>query len=239
VTSVESALIAMGVVATAAALQASIGFGLAIVAAPLLTLIDRAYVPGPLLMSGTCLALIMSVREWRAMDVAGVRNAVAGRMFGVIPAGYALQVVSARAYDLLFAMLVLAAVGLSLLRPDVRATPRSVFAAGIASGFMGTITSIGGPPLALVYQSARGPELRATLAGSFLLGSVLSLIALAVIGRFGAAELVHTAVLIPGIVLGVLVSRPLLHWLDRGITRPLVLSLSTASALAVLARALL
>ena len=104
---------------------------------------------------------------------------------------------------------------------------------------MGTITSIGGPPLALVYQSARGPELRATLAGAFLLGSMLSLIALAVIGRFGAAELAHSVVLIPGIVLGVLVSRPLLHWLDRGITRPLVLSLSTASALAVLARALL
>jgi hypothetical protein len=234
----ESALIAIAIVAVAAALQASIGFGLAIVAAPLLALIDRAYVPGPLIASGTCLALIMSVREWRAMDVAGVRNAVGGRVIGVIPAAYALHVASARTYDLLFATLVLAAVGLSLSRPDVRATPRSVFAAGIASGFMGTITSIGGPPLALVYQSARGPELRATLAGAFLLGSMLSLIALAVIGRFGADELAHAAVLIPGIVLGVLVSRPFLHWLDRG-ARPLVLSLSTASALAVLARALL
>jgi uncharacterized membrane protein YfcA len=114
-----------------------------------------------------------------------------------------------------------------------------VFAAGIASGFMGTITAIGGPPLALVYQSARGPALRATLAGAFLLGSVLSLITLAVIGRFRAHELALSAVLMPGIVLGVLVSRPLVHWLDRGATRPLVLALSTASALAVLARALI
>jgi hypothetical protein len=235
----EDALIAIAIVAAAAAVQASIGFGLAIVAAPLLALLDRAYVPGPLIASGTCLALIMALRERPAMDVSGVRTAVAGRVLGVIPAGYALSVASQETYDLLFSTLVLAAVALSLFRREIRPTPGTVFAAGIASGFMGTITAIGGPPLALVYQSSRGPELRATLAGMFLLGSVISLAALAAIGRFGAAELARTAVLVPGVVLGVLASRPLLHLSNPGATRPLVLALSTASALAVLARALL
>lgn len=235
----DDALIAIAIVAAAAAIQASIGFGLAIVAAPLLALLDRAYVPGPLIASGTCLALIMALRERQAMDRSGVRVAVAGRVLGAIPAGYALRVASQATYDLLFSTLVLAAVALSLLHRDIRPTPRAIFAAGIASGFMGTITSIGGPPVALVYQRSRGPELRATLAGMFLLGSLISLVVLAAIGRFGAAELSRTAVLVPGVVLGVLVSRPLLHRFDSGATRPLVLALSAGSALAVLARALL
>ena len=128
----ESALIATAIVAAAAALQASVGFGLAIVAAPLLMLIDRASCRGRCSRADLPGADHVGAR-WRAMDVAGVRIAVAGRLLGVIPAGYALHVASARTYDLLFATLVLAAVGLSLLHPHVRATPRSVFAAGIAS----------------------------------------------------------------------------------------------------------
>jgi uncharacterized protein len=232
-------LLAGAIVTAASALQASVGFGLALVAAPLLALLDRDYVPGPLIGAGMCLSLIMAARERGAIDLSGVRSASLGRLIGVLPAGAALHLVSAGAFDALFSTLVLAAVGLSLLHREVRPTSRSVFGAGIASGFMGTITSIGGPPVALVYQSSHGPELRATLAGIFAVGSVISLAALALIGRFGAPELLLAAALVPGVILGVALSRPLLLLLDRGATRPLVLTLSAGSALAVLGRALL
>lgn len=234
----ENALLAAAIVALAAALQTLIGFGLAIVAAPLLALLDRSYVPGPLIAAGTCLALIMAVRERQAIDLAGVRAAVAGRVVGAVPAGIALCVASQATFDLLFSGLVLAAVGSSLLQREIRPTGRAIFAAGVASGFMGTITSIGGPPVALVYQSARGPRLRATLAGMFLIGSVVSLVALAAVGRFGAAELLRAALLVPGVVVGAISARPLLRRFDRRATRPLVLALSAGSALLVLARAL-
>jgi hypothetical protein len=234
----ESALLAVAIVAAAAAVQASIGFGLAIVAAPLLALLDRAYVPGPLLAAGTCLSLIMVVRERHELDLQDVGSAAIGRVIGAVPAGYALRLASQDTFDLLFSVLVLAAVALSLLRRERAPTPRAIFAAGIASGFMGTITSIGGPPVALVYQGERGPRLRATLAGMFLIGSVISLCALAIAGRFGAAELARAALLVPGVVIGAVAARPLLHRFDRGSTRGLVLALSTGSALLVLMRAL-
>ena len=231
-------LIAIAIVAAGSALQASIGFGIALVAAPLLALLDRAYVPGPLIAVGFGLGVIMAWRERHAIDFAGVGAATAGRVVGVMPAGYALSVASKETFDLLFGALVLAAVGLSLLHPRVQPTPRVVFGAGVASGFMGTITAIGGPPMALVYQRAEGPTLRATLAVMFVIGSVISLLALAAIGRFGRAELVYAAPLFAGVVVGVGLSHPLLGLFDRGTTRPLVLGLSAVSALAVLGRAL-
>jgi uncharacterized protein len=234
----EHALLAVAIVAAASALQASIGFGLAIVAAPLLALLDRGWVPGPLIAAGTCLSLIMVIRERHELDLDGVGVAAAGRVLGAIPASYALSLASQETFDLLFGVIVLAAVGISMLRSELRTTPRTIFVAGVASGIMGTITSIGGPPVALAYQSERGPRLRATLAGMFLLGSMISLAALAAVGRFGAPELVRAAVLVPGVVVGAIAARPLLHRFDAGSTRPLVLGLSAGSALLVLARAL-
>lgn len=222
----------------AAALQASIGFGLALVAAPLLALLDRNYVPGPLMVSGLALGVIMAWRERDAIDLAGLRAATVGRVLGVIPAGYALALVSQSTFDVLFATLVLAAVGLSLLRPVAHPTTSAVFGASVLSGFMGTITAIGGPPMALVYQSAAGPTLRSTLAVIFVIGSIISLVALAVIGRFGITEMHYAAPLLIGVVIGAGISQPLLGIFDRGATRPLVLGLSAASALAVLSRAL-
>jgi hypothetical protein len=233
----EATLLAIAIVAAAAAVQASIGFGLALVAAPLLALIDRAYVPGPLIATGLALGVVMALRERSAIDTAGVRAAAFGRIFGVVPAGYALSIASQDAFDVLFGVLVLAAVGLSLLHPKVTPTPRTVFGASVVSGFMGTITSIGGPPMALVYQQSPGPALRATLALIFVVGSLISLGALVWIGRFGLQELRISAPLLVGVAVGFAASQPLLPLFDRGATRTLVLVLSALSALAVLVRA--
>jgi len=238
VPSIETMGIALVIVAFASALQASIGFGLALVAAPLLALLDRAYVPGPLIAAGLGLCLAMAWRERGAIDTRGLPAAVSGRLLGVLPAGYVLSVASQSAFDLLFASLVLLGVGLSLLHTRIVPTPRAVFGASALSGLMGTITSIGGPPLALVYQSQSGPVLRATLAANFAVGCLLSLTTLAVIGLFGRSEVWLAATLLPGVVLGLLISRPLRGLLDRGATRPWVLGLSAISALAVLTRAL-
>ena len=52
---------------------------------------------------------------------------------------------------------------------------------------MGSITSIGGPPMALVYQHRTGPELRATLALFFVFGSSLSILLLTWSARWAPA----------------------------------------------------
>ncbi len=53
-----------------------------------------------------------------------------------------------------------------------------------------------------LYQRSRGLKLRGTLSGYFCVGAALSLIVLALIGRFGIPELLLALLLLPGIGLG-------------------------------------
>ncbi len=62
---------------------------------------------------------------------------------------------------------------------------RNLVLAGATSGLLGTATSIGGPPMALVWQNSTGARLRGTMSGFFLVGSVLSLVLLALTGSIG------------------------------------------------------
>lgn len=231
-------LLAVLAVALGTAVQATIGFGAAMVAAPLLVLIDRDLVPGPLIATLLVLVLWMAVQERAAVNLGNIKAGVLGRVGGTIPAALLVGTLSAAAFDLIFSLLVIAGVLLSLVHPHVRPTRNTVFLAALASGFMGTISSIGGPPLALVYQHSQGPELRANLAVLFIVGCLISLLALSLIGRFGTRDLGYAAVLSLGVAIGILAASPLKRRLDKHAARPYLLALSLLSAVLVLGRAL-
>ena len=65
--------------------------------------------------------------------------------------------------------------------------------AGALSGFMGTIVSIGGPPIALLYQNESGPSLRGTLSAFFVVGVALAIIGLCAVRTFRRTEALLSA----------------------------------------------
>ncbi|MFQ5479076.1 MAG: sulfite exporter TauE/SafE family protein [Candidatus Binatia bacterium] len=231
-------LLASLVVAFAACVQGSIGFGSALIAAPLLVLIDPALVPGPLIASGLVLTALLSLRERREVDAGGVARLLVGSVAGTVAAAVLLRRLSDAGFSVVFALLVLLAVALSALGIRVRPTTINITLAGLLSGFMGTTSSIGGPPAALMYQHMPGARLRGTLAVYFLVSSSLALVALAWVGRFGAREASFALVLLPGAVGGYLISGYTTGLLDGGYTRPVVLVLSAAAGISLLLREL-
>ena len=128
---------------------------------------------------------------------------------------------------------------MGILHSGGRPTRAVLFGAGAASGFMATAAGLGGPPVALVYQREPGLRLRGTLAAYFIVGTVLSLFALAWAGRFGAEELRLAVLLIPGTVIGYFLSRPAAAYLDGGRTRAAVLTVSILAAVSVIVTVLL
>lgn len=234
-----SAGLAFAVVAVGALLQGSVGFGLALVAAPLLVLLDPLFVPGPLLLAALVLALLMSYRERREVDLGMLRWAVVGRIAGGSAAAYLLASLPKEPLALLFAGLVLLGVLLSLSGLSVEPTDRSLLGASVLSGFMGTITAIGGPPMAMLYQNSPGPKLRGMLSSFFVAGTIISLSLLTAVGKFGLREARAGLLLVPGILAGFAVSAFVAPHLDKRAVRPLVLFVSAASAFAVIIRTLL
>lgn len=225
------------VVATlGATLQGSVGFGLGMLAAPVLILIDPRMVPGPLLFSALVLTILLAHRDRASIDFGGLGWAVAGRVVGVTAGAAALAVWPSDRIALLFGTLVLLSVGISTSGFHFRPNRWTLAVAGSLSGFMGTTVSIGGPPMALVYQHAAGPRVRGTLSGFLVVGAAMSLVALWVVGRFGLEEVMRAGVLLPGIYAGYLASRWTVGPLDRGYTRKAVLVVSAIAGIVVILR---
>jgi uncharacterized protein len=237
--SVVALVLVTVLVASAACVQGAAGFGMALLAAPLLTLVDRSFAPAPLVLAVLPLSVLIAQRDWAHLDRKGLAWAIGGRLPGVVVGAIAVAALSEHTLALALGLGVLVAVGLSLFTARLRPTPGTLVSAGFASGFMGTTTSIGGPPMALVYQRSDGPAFRSTLAIYFAAGALMSLAGLAVAGRVGAHELRLGLLLWPGVVLGFLLSKPLTRYLDDGRTRSMVLTISAMAALLLIAEEVL
>ncbi len=237
-TGAEAGLAAL-IFAVGASVQGAVGFGANLIAAPLLVLLSDHYVPGPVTVASGALNLLVTWRSPSGHVDPTVSTAILGQVAGAVAAGAVISVLPGDALSILFAVLVLAAVALSLHGRRLLPTSRNLAGAGVTSGFMGTISGIGGPPIALAYLGLEPHALRATLARYFLVGNIVAIPTLMLVGRLGGEELLPCLVLLPGAVAGFLASGWLARHLDRATARPVVLGLSSAAAVAVLLRTLL
>lgn len=233
------AVAATAAMALGAWVQGGIGFGSALVAAPLLALVDTAFVPGPITVATTVLNLFI-IKSSQAADFdRQVGWSLGGLVPGTIAAGATLLALSARGLSIAFAVLVVFAVVLTGSGLEIHKRPSTLFGAGVLSGFMGTVSGIGGPPVALLYQHDTGPALRATLPRYFLAGGAITMVTLIAVGKLGGDELRRAVALVPGMLIGLAGSGWLARHVDRRTARPFVLMLSAIAALSVLARELL
>ena len=166
----------------------------------------------------------------------GIQWAMVGRLVGTVLASAILLVVSADQLVLLIGVFILSAVGMSLSGFRFDPIRPVLVVAGMLSGLLGTIASVGGPPMALVYQHAAGARIRSTMSGFFLLGTILSLGALWYVGRFGAYEIQLTLVMLPSVLTGFVLSKWTAVYVDRGYVRPAVLSVAAGAGLLVIIR---
>lgn len=222
------------VVLVGALLQGTVGFGLGMLAAPLLVLVDPRLVPGPLLAVAVLLTVLMARRERQSIDFRGVGWALLGRVPGTLLGAGALLVAPQRATALLVGAMVLVAVALVGSGMELTRSRVSLLGAGTLSGFMSTTASVGGPPIAVLYHDAAGARMRSTLASFFTFGLVLSIAALAVVGRFGLEELRAALALFPGVLAGFALSTRIAPELGGGATRRAVLLVSALAGLSVI-----
>ncbi|OAN33566.1 sulfite exporter TauE/SafE family protein [Mycolicibacterium iranicum] len=223
----------------ASALQSSIGFGIGMFAAPIVALIEPELIPGTLIMIATLVTLIVVVREREAIDLRGTGWALLGRVPGTIAGALLLASLPKRGVAIMLAAVVLGGVILTSVGWIPAARRRNVVLAGAASGVLGTATAIGGPPMALVWQRSSGAQLRGTMSGFFLIGSLMSLVMLGFTGAIDQRTWWGFAVLAPGAVVGYLLSNVLNRHLNPKRLRWLAIAVSAAGAIVLIARELL
>jgi uncharacterized membrane protein YfcA len=235
VTVVDFSVIAVAIL-FASCLQASIGFGMGMLAAPVVALVDPALIPGTLIMLAALLTLLVVIRERTAIDVSGTGWALIGRVPGTIAGALLLTAIPERALAILIAAVVLSGVALTSFGWIPTPRRRNLVLAGATSGVLGTATSIGGPPMALVWQRNSGAQLRGTMSGFFLIGSLMSIVMLTLTGAVDAHTLRTFAVLIPAAIAGYGLSRFANRLLNPRRQRWTAISVSAAGAAVLVAQ---
>lgn len=231
-------LVAGIAVLAGAAVQSTVGLGLGLVAAPVISFLDPTLMPGAALVPGVVLPMLTLLQEWRQVDWRGIAWGVPARLPGIVAGVWIVATLEPRALAGLIGAMVLAAVILTAWAFRVRIHPLSLMAAGCVSGITGTATSVGGPPIALLYQYEPPARVRATLAAFFLFGATSSLAALTIGGQVDSRTALTGLAAIPGVGIGFGLGNLVRRRVDTGRLRMAMLCVVAASAAGLLAQAL-
>lgn len=225
----EYAVIA-GVIFLAACLQASSGFGMGMLAAPVIAIVNPALLPATLILLALLVTVLVTVRERQSLDLRGTGWALVGRVPGSFLGAWLVTALSRQG----LAWMVVAVVLTGLVLAGRGWAPRPVrvnlIAAGAASGIMGTATSIGGPPMALVWQGHHGPRLRGTMSAFFMVGSSISMLMLWIAGAVTEDILLLALWMVPAAVGGYAASRFINRFLNPARLKALALGASAVGS---------
>jgi len=224
-------LLAALVVMAGSIVQAVSGVGGGFIIVPLLASIDVNFVPGPMIFASLFLSGTMAFVEREYIDYAHVIPINAGLLPGAMVGAWLLSVVSPERLGIMFGSVILAGIVIALTGISLTLTRLTAIAAGFVSGAMGASSGIGAPVLALMHQAQSGPRIRATLALYYSMASVMILVFLSLFDRFGIADIQTGLLLVPGSIVGYVISKRIRIRLQGGGPRYAVLGVSAVAAL--------
>lgn len=236
----DPAILALGLaLGVGAFVHSSIGFGIAVVSAPVVVMVEPHLMPVSLMVCAVflpCVQLVSGPREvtWRPLAWSLVARMVATPLGVVIVAATTVDVIA-----LIVGVLILITVAVSVRAVDIRPSRENMVAAGAIAGVSGTAASIGGPFMALAMQHEPPHRLRSTLAVFFIIGTGVSLAGLALAGEVSAEQLRAGVTWLPFVVAGHLAAGPIRSRLDAAALRRVVLVFCVVASLAVIVRTLL
>jgi uncharacterized membrane protein YfcA len=219
--------------------QSLIGFGLAVVASPLLYIVNPQLVPVPIIVMGFAISAMTLFRERGHLQFNGLQYALLGRIPGGFAGAGLLLFAPQAILGLIIAAIVYIAVILSVYKVTAPINRISLFIAGIFSGIFGNIAAIGGPPMAILLAGQDANQFRAALSAFFVFSSLIALGILAAVGLVEIKHLWLSLMLLPSVIGGYLVSGLLINHVDKNKTRTATLILCTISATVLVAKSIM
>lgn len=213
-------------------LQRLAGQGFGMIAAPVVALVAPEFLPTAVLLVGVTVGLTSAAFDIRAVNLRDLPAGFAGRTLGAVIAALIAARLAGQTELLagIVAVVVYLGIVLSLIGVRVAIAPVPLFLAGTTAGVMGTLTAIGAPPMALLYQHVEQKRSAATQNAFFFFGMVVSLLALWSQGLVAARHLALAAALLPAVPLGIATSQPLARRVARRSIRPYALGLAGCAA---------
>ena len=187
--------------------QSAIGIGFGIPAC-FLVLFEPSMVPGCIVLMGTFLAFSNAFLSYSDILKKDLIYSFSGRIVGTLISVPLISLtIGTNNFLVIFGLLLLITVYLSAKKWNLKATIKNITIAGACSGFMGTLTGVGGPPMAIVYQNSKTKNVVATLNMFFGIGALFSVIVLTYMDLITFKEVMRCLLLAPAVLLGLIIGR--------------------------------
>jgi len=212
-------------------LQRLAGQGFGMIAAPMVALVAPDFLPTTLLLIGLVVGMTSTSLEASAIRWADVPAGFAGRALGaVLAAVVATRLRDPQMLAMVVAVVIYLGIILSLIGIRVAIRPATLFPAGILAGLMGTLTAVGAPPMALLYQHEPARRSAAMQNLYFFFGMMVSIAALAVVGLIGMRHVALAGLMLPVVAVALFAAQRLAPRVQRAEIRPWALALSGLAA---------
>ena len=238
--SLDFYLIVLFLIILGAITQSAIGIGFGIPAG-ILVLLEPSMVPSCIILMGSFLALSNAMLSYKDIIKVDLIYSYTGRVIGSILAMPLIFLTLGTDYYLIvFGVLLLIATYLSAKKWNIVATKKNITIAGTASGLMGTLTGIGGPPMAIVYQNSSAKKVVATLNMFFGIGALFSVLLFVYFDLINLPEVMKSIYLTPGLVIGTYIGRRKIvrEFVNRNL-KNLIIAVCFISALVIILDAIL
>lgn len=221
----ETFIALSGVIFLATSFRTAFGFGEALIAVPLLSLLMPIKIAAPIaVLASILIALFAVVRDWKHIHFFAAKRlllaTVLGLPFGLLLLRFAPESLA----KTLLGILLLLFSAFSLHKPDFfrLKDDRFIWLFGFLAGVTGGSYGMNGPPLA-IYGAGRGwspSQFRATIQAYFLPASVLGMVGYLISGVWTREVNLLFASCLPAIGAGILAGNFLTKFMDgKGFAR--------------------
>ncbi|TXR53895.1 sulfite exporter TauE/SafE family protein [Reinekea thalattae] len=215
------------------AIQTALGFGIAVIAAPIIVIFRPDWIPAILTITAFSLTIgnawnLRHEVNWQQMSVPMI-----SRIPGTLIGTWLLTQMAHQTLQLMVAGMVFFAVIATAFAKPFKANTVNLSIAGLVSGFTGSTTAIGGPPMALVMQHGSGNQTRASLSLYFAYASGLSLISLQLMGIMTTELWLIGLSFIPFVIVGYFLGVRLRGWVDSKFRSLLLIMCSVSAVIAI------
>jgi uncharacterized membrane protein YfcA len=201
--------------------RTAFGFGEALIAVPLLSLLLPVKVAAPVaVLASILIALVAVIREHQHIHVSSAKRLLLATVFGLPIGLLILRYAPEGVTKGILGIFLLAFSVFSILKPNVfvLANDRLIWLFGFLAGITGGSYGMNGPPLA-IYGAARGwspHQFRATLQAYFLPASIFGMIGYYFSGVWTREVTLLFACSLPAIVIGIVFGNMLTRTMDKG-----------------------
>lgn len=237
---IENLLLAGGIIFLGSFFATISGFGFALVATPLLSLIMPVkWAIIFILVLTVVLRILTMYRVWGQFDWRTVLTTSAGSLAGMVPGSMLLHKISVSHMEFFLGIVLLLATFLMSRQYTVKISSQTGgrLGAGFLSGFFGACTSVSGPPLVLYFLNEHTEKnlMRANMIWIFGLTGMLMVIVSYFAGNVGTVEnWNYMYTMVPGTIAGIMAGERMFYRLNQELFRRLSLMIVLAGAVMML-----